>query len=106
MQVSAGQLVIEYGGKLQACERRVAKAIETLTAKSASHEGTVKEAVVTVQHLRARFNLILTAHSPAVESVLSGDVPAGEPGDMLALSRDQVWVVESIEDLYGRLAAA
>lgn len=106
MQVSAGQLVVEYGGKLQACERRVAKALDTLTEKSANHLGMAKEAVVTVQQLRARYNLMLRAYAPQVEPVLNGAVAGDDQGEGITLSPDQVWVVESIDDLYDRLATA
>lgn len=105
MQLSAGKLVIETGGKLQSCERRVAKALESLTEASAQHKNTAENAVATVQNLRSRYNLVLAAHVPSVDPILTGDVPAGQQGDTLTLTRDQVWVVESIEDLYARLSA-
>lgn len=104
MQVSAEQLVVEYGGKLRACERRVTKALEVLTEKSAQHLGMAKEAVSTVQHLRGRFNLLLAAHGEEVGGVVSGTNAGVEQAKEITLSPDQVWVVESIDDLYGRLA--
>ncbi|CAM3859575.1 hypothetical protein VRRI112168_03595 [Vreelandella rituensis] len=109
MQLPASQLVIEYGGKLQACERQVNRALEYIQQQEQGVEKRVgskaQEASVAIAELRARYNLLMAAHASALLPILNGTQSPDLPGETLMLNAEQAWVINGIDDLYDRLKA-
>lgn len=107
MNVSAIELVAEYGGKLQFCEQITVNSLEALTNRPdrQEHQQLAQESVQAMQRLRTRFNVILQAHGEALDPLLSGRSSFEDEGEMIQLNAEQTWVLDHIEDTYQRLAS-
>ncbi len=107
MKVSTGELVAEYGGKLLACENVLASSLDRLAERkdASQYQVLAQESVGHIQRLRARYNIVLQAHGADVDEVLQGLKSADIAIPVVELSQEQVWVLDSIQDMYSRLSS-
>lgn len=105
MEVKASELIGEYGGKLVSCENVMVRSLDKLALQPNAHEyqDLAKESALGLKRLRARYNLVLQAHGQDLDPLLSGSVSVDQDASAIALTKEQVWVLDSIDDMYERL---
>lgn len=106
MNMTAAELVTEYGGKLKACESLMVRSLEKLSSHpdASKHQKLAQDSVKILNRLRARYNLVLQAHGTSVDPLLKGLAGPEDAVFDVQLNQEQAWVLDHIDDMYSRLA--